>query len=231
MPNYKIQSALEALQFVSAGQTVGLGNGTTVLHLADFIAANRKLAASVTFTSSSTKTIDRLRSFGLAVIPLSDLKSIDIYFDGCDQFDHELNALKSGGGIHTLEKILATMATEFILVGDAEKYSKQLTSQYPVVIEILPSALKSVMAKLQIAFLDANHKLRQQHMGENAMMTDDGNYLLDITFNQLPKLAPLDKFIKMLPGVVDHSLFYRLATKAIVSGPDGVKIIYPAYTT
>lgn len=230
IPDYKLQSAQKALQFVRAGQTVGLGNGTTMLHLADLIAADQNLAASITFTSSSAKTSHRLKAFGLSVIPPSDLQSIDIYFDGCDQFDHELNALKSGGGIHTLEKILATMSTQFILVGDADKFSEQLTSQYPVVVEILPQALKSVIAKLQFAFPDASYKLRQKNGKDNAMTTDNGNYLLDITFNQLPELAPLDKFIKMLPGVVDHSLFYRLATKAIVSGPDGVKIIYPVYT-
>lgn len=159
-----------------------------------------------------------MNELGLKMRLMSDLKAVDIYFDGCDQFDRELNALKSGSGIHTIEKILAGMAAEFVLIGDSEKYSENFTGQYPVVVEIIPSALSSVTAKLRAAFPATGGKLR---LSLNAR----DNYLLELKFEQFPDLSLLNSFVKMLPGVVDHSLFFRMATKAVVSGPDGVRVI------
>ncbi len=227
-PDYKKQAAEKALQFVQEGQIIGLGDGSTMLHLADFIVADKSLAASLTFTSSSAKTSNRLSDLGVRVLPPSELAKIDRYFDGCDQFDRELNALKSGGGIHTIEKIVAGMASEFILVGDAEKYSEQLSTRFPVVIEIIPAAVSSVIAQLQETFPAIVYHLRQNPASTEAAINERGNYLLNVTFNVLPELAFLYTFIKLLPGVVDHSLFYRLASKAVVAGPDGVIVMYPA---
>ena len=227
-PDYKKQAAEKALQFVQEGQIIGLGDGSTMLHLADFIVAHQSLAASLTFTSSSAKTSNRLRDLGVTVLPPSELAELDLYFDGCDQFDRELNALKSGGGIHTIEKIVASMAREFILVGDAEKYAEQLSTRFPVVIEIIPAAVSSVIAQLQATFPAIEYHLRQNPASTEAAINERGNYLVNVTFDVLPELAFLNTFIKLLPGVVDHSLFYRLATKAVVAGPDGVRVMYPA---
>ena len=227
-PIIKKQAAEKALQFVQEGQIIGLGDGSTMLHLADFIVADKSLAASLTFTSSSAKTSNRLSDLGVTVLPPSKLSKIDRYFDGCDQFDRDLNALKSGGGIHTIEKIVANMAGEFILVGDAEKYSEQLSTRFPVVIEIIPAALSSVIAQLQRAFPASIYHLRQSPAKAETATNERGNYLLNVTFDVLPDLEYINTYIKLLPGVVDHSLFYRLATKAVVAGPDGVRLIYPA---
>jgi ribose 5-phosphate isomerase A len=229
MANYKMQSAEKALQFIKPGLCIGLGDGTTVRYLTELIVADKELALSITFTTSSVKTASQLKSLGIKVQPLSDLSKVDIYFDGCDQFDRELNALKSGSGIHTLEKILANMAAEFILMGDADKFSAQLTTQYPLVIEVLPLALNSVIATLQITFADAELKLRQKNNEDSPAITDHGNYLLEVRFDNLPDLATLNTFIKMLPGVLNHSLFYRMATKAIISGINGTEILEPQY--
>jgi len=40
-------------------------------------------------------------------------------------------------------------------------------------------------------------------------------------------LSLLNTTIKMLPGVVDHSLFFRMAAKAVIALPEGTKIIVP----
>ena len=109
MVDYKKQAAELAFGLISSGQTIGLGDGSTVFYLMELIAADTTLATSLILTSSSEKTIVRMNELGLTVFPLSDLKVVDSYFDGCDQFDRELNALKSGAGIHTMEKILASM--------------------------------------------------------------------------------------------------------------------------
>jgi len=211
MPDPKLAAAKKAFQLIQAGQTIGLGDGSTILHLAQFIADDKQLASSLTLATSSAKTINRLKELDLSVQSLSALNHIDIYFDGCDQFDRELNCLKSGSGIHAMEKIVASMAGEFILVGDSSKFSEKLTADFPIVIEVIPAALGIVRVRLQAAFPQASINLRKLEQATN----DRGNYLLEMKFEELPELSHLNTFIKMLPGVVDHSLFYQMATKAI----------------
>lgn len=221
MKDYKKEAAEQAFQLIQPGQAIGLGDGATIHYLTQLIAADKQLTATLTLVSSSVKTVTLLQELDLPVQSLSDTVYVDIYFDGCDQFDRDLNALKSGSGIHTMEKIVASMANEFILVGDSGKFSAQFTSQFPIVIEIIPAALGTITSKLRDAFPHASIHLRQQ---ENHL-NDRGNHLLELRFDQWPDVDLLNTFIKMLPGVVDHSLFYHMATQAIISGPDGISII------
>lgn len=223
--NYKMLSAIAALKYISRDQIIGLGAGTTIAHLIGLIAADKQLASSLVITSSSFKTTQLLKEQGFTIQPPQYLNKIDIYFDGCDQFDTELNALKSGGGIHTTEKILAAMASEFILIGDAEKFVLQLGTKYPLVVEVLPAALQSVLSTLKTTFPDAEIRLRMSSQKDGALVSENGNFLADIHFSLLPPLAELNSSVKMIPGIVDHSLFYKMATKAIIAGPEGTKTI------
>jgi ribose 5-phosphate isomerase A len=227
MADHKLEAAKAAFKFIKTGQTVGLGAGTTVLHLAGMIAQDTELARSVVLVSSSFKTNSYLQEQGLNVKQASAVKHLDIYFDGCDQFDQQLNALKSGGGIHTTEKILASMAAEFVLMGDDTKFVPRLNTTYPLVIEILPQALQVVLAKLRSAYPDADIKLRMGDQKDGAVISDNGNLLANIRFNALPQWQQLNIRVKMIPGIVEHSLFYGMATKAIIAGEGGIQIITP----
>jgi len=227
MADHKLEAAKAAFKFIKTGQTIGLGAGTTVLHLANMIGQNKDLARSVVLVSSSFKTNTYLQEQGLNVKPASATKHLDIYFDGCDQFDQQLNALKSGGGIHTTEKILASMAAEFILMGDDTKFVPQLTATYPLVIEILPQALQIVLLTLKSAYPDADIKLRMGDQKDGAVISDNGNLLADIRFTHVPQWQQLNIDVKMIPGIVEHSLFYGMATKAIIAGEGGVRVITP----
>lgn len=229
MTDLKLEAAKVALQYIKPGQTIGLGAGSTIAHLVTLIATESKLAGTLTFTSSSFKTTSLLVQKGLNVKAPALLKHIDIYFDGCDQFDPELNALKSGGGIHTTEKILASMAAEFILLGDAAKFAPQLDTTYPLVIEVLPAALQIVLHKLTTNFPGATLKQRISTQKDGAVISDNGNMLIDVYFDKLLPLDELNISISMIPGIVEHSLFYRMAAKAIIASEDGFSIITPSY--
>jgi ribose 5-phosphate isomerase A len=229
MTDYKAEAAKAALQLIKAGQIIGLGAGTTVSHLVTMISQESELWPSLVFTSSSFKTTNLFQEHGLRVQSPSLLKHIDVYFDGCDQFDAELNALKSGDGIHTTEKILASMADEFILIGDEGKYVEKLDTKYPLVIEILPQALQVVFSRLTTDFADAQIKLRMGDKKDGAVISENGNMLADIYFTSVIAPEKLNVQIKMIPGIVDHSLFYRMATKALMAGEKGISIITPNY--
>ncbi|SDP51915.1 ribose-5-phosphate isomerase [Mucilaginibacter sp. OK268] len=227
MADHKLEAAKAAFKFIKTGETIGLGAGTTVLHLANMIGQDEDLARSVVLVSSSFKTNTYLQEQGLNVKPASATKHLDIYFDGCDQFDQQLNALKSGGGIHTTEKILASMATEFILMGDDTKFVPQLNATYPLVIEILPQALQIVLDRLRLVYPDADIKLRMCDQKDGAVISDNGNLLADIRFTAPPQWQQLNIDVKMIPGIVEHSLFYGMATKVIIAGESGIRIITP----
>lgn len=41
--------------------------------------------------------------------------------------------------------------------------------------------------------------------------------MIDVTFKTMPNLQELNTKIKMITGVVEHSLFYKMATEIIVA--------------
>jgi ribose 5-phosphate isomerase A len=229
MTDYKMEAAKAAIKLIKPGQSIGLGAGATIANLVNLLVAESNLAASLTLVSSSFKTTGLMSGYGLNVRSIALTKSLDIYFDGCDLFDVELNALKSGGGIHTSEKILASMAQEFILIGDAAKFADRLDTTYPLVIEVLPAALSLVMRQVGSHFPEVRIVIRMSDKKDGAAISDNGNLLLDVYFTKLPALAQLNMLVKMMPGVVEHSLFYRMAQKAIIAGSEGIKVIMPRY--
>jgi ribose 5-phosphate isomerase A len=229
MTDYKLEAAKAALNLISPQIFIGLGAGSTIAHLVNLIANDCEYAASLTFTSSSFKTTQALSKAGLHIQPPALLNKLDIYFDGCDQFDAELNALKSGGGIHTTEKILASMTDEFILLGDESKFVQQLNNTYPLVIEILPQALQIVFQTLQSMYPTATITQRMSTQKDGALISDNGNMLADVYFDEMPTPEWLDVKVKMIPGVVDHSLFYHMASKAIIAGESGIQTITPMH--
>ena len=225
MADYKMEAAKASLNFIKNGQVIGLGAGSTITNLVDLLSADKELIWSLTFVSSSFKTRAYLIEKGLNVKLSGMVGKIDIYFDGCDQFDIQLNALKSGGGIHTSEKILASMAREFILIGDESKLTTKLDVTFPLVIELLAEALPVVFNTIKLKYPDAVIQLRMSTQKDGAVISENGNLLADIRFTELPELGELNASIKMIPGVVDHSLFYQLASKAIIAGENGVRIL------
>jgi ribose 5-phosphate isomerase A len=164
-----------------------------------------------------------LRSSGFAVGEAGSTARLDLYFDGCDQFDRRLSALKSGGGIHTSEKVMAAMADEFILVGDAAKRVERLGVGYPLVLEVIPEALAYVSERVQRDLKPVRLALRRSEKKDGAVITERGNFLIDCWFDPFPEPEVINDRLAGIPGILEHSLFYNLAHRAIVAGPDGVK--------
>ncbi|MES2807691.1 MAG: ribose 5-phosphate isomerase A [Bacteroidota bacterium] len=226
MTDYKLEAAKAAMPFIKPGQIIGLGAGSTIANLIGLLAADTTLATSLTLTTSSTKTAALIMERGLNIKAVEHLTKLDIYFDGCDQFDAQLNALKCGGGIHTSEKIIASLATEFILLGDAGKSVEKLDTTYPLVLEVLPSALQLVKQWLVKNIATAKITQRISTQKDGAVITENGNYLLDVYFAETLPLEQLNA-VKMVPGVVEHSLFLGIAKRAIIAGENGVKVLLP----
>jgi ribose 5-phosphate isomerase A len=221
----KKEAARKAITYINNKTTVGLGAGSTIAFMIEFLAEEVKKGLALKLVTSSFTTHQLLLQNGFTVQAIADVAEIDIYFDGCDQFDNNLNALKSGGGIHTREKLLASMAKQFILAGDEAKYAEELSTKFPLVIELLPESYRYVLARIQNLFPGVKMVLRISDKKDGAAITENGNYLVDCWFTSWPDLGLLNKQIKAITGVVETSLFYQLADKAIIAGKDGVRIL------
>lgn len=223
--NLKKEAALKAITLINHKNSVGIGAGSTMGFMVELLAAEVEKGLEIKIFTSSFTTRTLLLKNGFTPLNIADVKEIDLYFDGCDQMDKNLNALKSGGGIHTQEKLMASMAKQFILVGDEAKYADQLEGTYPLVIELLPEALTYLPSRIQYLFPEVKTVLRMSDKKDGPVITTNGNFLLDVWFQKWPPLSTVNQLMKEIAGVVETSLFYNLAKKAIIAGSDGVRII------
>lgn len=218
-------AAQKAVELIQPNSVIGLGAGSTMAHMVGFLqrAVQNGLALGVATPSFNTRQL--LLQSGITLLNTADLTKIDIYFDGCDQFDQNLTALKSGGGIHTQEKLLACMARQFVLVGDETKYSETLQTKYPLVIEVLPQACNYVAQAVPAALPVAKMLLRMGDKRDGPVVTENGNYLFDLWFDEWPPLATINPALKAITGIVETSLFYNIASKAIIAAEGGVLVL------
>ncbi|KUP09750.1 ribose 5-phosphate isomerase [Bacillus coahuilensis m2-6] len=219
MMDKKQQCAKKAMDYIKDGMVIGLGGGSTIKHLIGYIARSDK---EVKIITPSFETRQHCIEAGLRVLSTSDVGEVSVAFDGCDQVDEQFHALKSGGGIHTEEKLIASMANDYILLVDDSKYVPTLTYDHPVVLEVLPQALAFVKRQLE-SFSTLGGALRMSKDRDGAVLTENGNYLIDVRFPPQENSRGLEQSLKGLPGVVEVSLFTAVVSKVLVATDNGVR--------
>jgi len=221
--DFKKETARIAFTLIRNNSVVGLGDGSTIRFLAEYIIDAIKKGLTLRVYTSSRQTQIFLQEGGITVYDFSLTDELDQYFDGCDQVDSQLNAFKSGAGIHTTEKILASMAKKFILLAEDSKFVDTLENKYPLVLEVIPQAGFFVMRKMKSMFPGTILSTRTTEDNKSPVITRYGNYLIDCRFPVLPELELLQNNCKTITGVVDISLFYKLAHEAVIVGNQGVR--------
>lgn len=214
-------SAKEALNFISNGDIVGLGGGGSVSYLIGLLSEKKDIKIKVVTPSMKTKQL--CIQSGLEVLPTSFVNKVDVAFDGCDQVDRKLNALKSGGAIHTREKLIASMAKDYILLVDDTKVVEKLEFKKPVAIEVLTEALG--YAEKCLKEIGATVEIRNSSNKDGFLISDDGNVIIDAFFHGVEDIAELDKNLNSIFGVIATSLFVNKVTKVIISGENGIEIM------
>lgn len=199
-----------ASKYIQDGMVVGLGGGSTISYLVDFI-KNKQIQ----IVTPSMHTAMLAQKAGLSILNTKFVDHIDIAFDGCDEVDAYGNALKSGGGIHVQEKIIASMADEYIVLIDQSKYFDTLPFKHPVVLEVLPNAYSVVLKKVKE--LGADVQIRKSDNKDGFTISDEGNYLFDAYFDYVEDIEILNQTLLMMPGVVDTSLFVGYVTGIIMT--------------
>jgi ribose 5-phosphate isomerase A len=220
----KKEAARVACTLIDDNTLVGLGDGSTVRSLAEYLLERINAGLKVRLFTSSLQTQDFLRAAGNIVNDISHTDILDIYFDGCDQIDARLNALKSGSGIHTMEKLLASMAKKFVIIGDASKFVQKLDPAFPLVLEVLPPAIAFVQRIILSLYPECKLTIRKSPGQEDKpVLTRNGNLLLDCWFREWPEPEILQVQCKKITGVIEISLFYQMVDEAIIADKDGIK--------
>jgi len=217
--SWKITAAAEAARLIRDGKVVGLGSGTTVAKIINAISDLTSNATYVTGSSSSQKLADK---YGLNLSTLDVHPILDLAIDGADEVDPNFDLLKGHGGAHTREKIVAGAAKKVVIVVDRTKLVKKLGQRSPVPVEIIPFAREYTMRKL--AELGGKPTLRVVS-GASPLITDNGNYIVDLKFRAIPEAAKLEQQINCLPGVIDNGLFAGVADVLLVGYAGGCKIL------
>jgi ribose 5-phosphate isomerase A len=213
----KEAAARRALEFVRDGMTIGLGTGSTSVHFIDGLGAKVKaLGWSVRGVPTSERSQLQAQQLGIPIVDLADVPQLDIAVDGADEADGRLSLIKGGGGALLREKLVAAAAREFIVVADSSKF-KETLGAFPLPVAVVPFGWTSTARRLQR--LGAEPRLRQA--GGAPYVTDDGLYILDMSFGRIDDAPGLEREIKQIPGVVDVGLFVGMASRLILGYDDG----------
>jgi ribose 5-phosphate isomerase A len=205
---------------VEPGSTIGLGSGRAVLALAEALGLRWQGKPPLRVAVASSVTEARARAAGLELIELDASTSLDLYVDGADEVDPQLNLIKGGGAALLREKLVMAAARRVLIVVEARKYVPRLGSTHTLPVEVVRFAWQTTRQRLLEAVPRAT--LRRDAAGA-PVRTDEGHYLLDC---DLPDggqadLRALAAAIKATLGVVDHGLFLGLADEVILGHDDG----------
>lgn len=215
----KLAAARRALELVEPGMLLGVGTGTTARFFIRELGASA-VGRQVRAVPTSQVSAELARSAGIAVVEDPD-RPIDLAVDGSDEIDPRLRLVKGHGGALFREKLVASAARRFVVIGDGSKLVERL-GRGPVPVEVLPFLWRRTADRL--AALGPTWTLRGGP--ESPYRTDSGNLILDLTFaGGLPDPERTAAAIKAVTGVLEHGLFIGLVRAAIVATEDGVQVL------
>jgi ribose 5-phosphate isomerase A len=213
----KQYAAAEAVATVQNGMTVGLGTGSTASYAIELLAKRIRGGLFIKAVASSFRSEDLAKKLGIQLIPFSEVDAIDVYIDGADEIDNDLNLIKGGGGALLREKILAFDAKEFIVIADSSKRVENL-GRFPLPVEVVPFGLELTVKQLQK--LGCTISLRVED--NKTYTTDNGNLVIDCDFKKIEIVQQLHDSINNIPGVVENGLFLKtMVTKLIIGYNNG----------
>lgn len=219
--NPKQIAAERAVSYIQDGMTIGLGTGSTAAYAIHALGRRFQTEAlRLRCIATSRDSEDLGLSYGLSFADFGAVSSFDITIDGADEVDKEFRLIKGAGGALVREKIVAAATKTEIIVVDAGKVKAFLGAR-PLPVAILPYAWQWTQAKIEDQF-GIPAPRRFMPMSEEPFVSDDGLYVLDLTFGgPLPSPDTLEQRLKTILGVVEAGLFVGLCQHLIVGFDDG----------
>ncbi|NEQ27675.1 MAG: ribose-5-phosphate isomerase RpiA, partial [Microcoleus sp. SIO2G3] len=222
----KQQVGKAAADRVQSGSIVGLGTGSTTAFTIQFLGDRLKSGElkDIKGVPTSFQASVLAKQYGIPLTTLDEVDHIDIAIDGADEVDPQKNLIKGGGAAHTREKIIDSLAKEFIVVVDSSKLVDRLGSTFPLPVEVLPLAIAPVTRAIEQ--LGGKSELRMGVKKDGPVITDQGLMVLDVTFGAIDNPTELEKTLNNIPGVLENGLFIGVADVVLIGEiQDGQPIV------
>jgi ribose 5-phosphate isomerase A len=203
----KQASAERALDFVQDNSVVGVGTGSTVAYFIQGLGRIKsRIEGAVSSSEQSTKL---LKELGIPVFDLNATGPLDLYVDGADECDTHNRLIKGGGAALTREKIIAAASKQFICIIDPSKLVP-LLGKFPVPVEVIPMSRSHVAREIV--------KLGGQPIWREGVITDNGNWILDVHNWQITDPVLLESQLNQIVGVVCNGLFAARCADVVITG-------------
>lgn len=215
----KTQVGQAALQYVQAGQWLGVGTGSTVNKFIEALASMKDQILGA--VSSSVASTQRLQALGIRVVDANEVGELSVYIDGADEIDGQGCMIKGGGAALTREKIVAAQSKRFVCIADESKQVQTL-GQFPLPVEVIPIASNQLIR--QFAAMGGVAQLRLKD--GVPLVTDNGQHLLDVKGLTIRDPLGFETEVNQWPGVVTVGVFAHQRAKVCLLGTaSGVKTL------
>ena len=217
-----------AIKEVKSDMIIGLGSGSTAALMIKSLAEEIRSGKLKNIRGVATSFQSEVLALELE-IPLIDLASvsqIDLAIDGADEVDPGFQLIKGGGACHVREKLVASKANQLLIVVDETKIVQNLNRSFPLPVEVLPNAWKQVQQVL--SKMKGNSTLRMANKKAGPVVTDQGNLILDVIFDEgIKQPKEIEMSINNIPGVLENGLFVDLADKVLVGKiENNIPVVY-----
>ena len=209
---------------IFSGMKIGLGTGSTAMpavkRLAEQLQAGKIKDIKAVVTSFQTQ--NACQDYGIPVFSLNDKiigGHLDLAIDGADEVDPDCYCIKGGGAAHVREKLVEYNSDIFVVIADSSKAVPTIGTKFPVPVEIIGEARVSVTKALEK--LGATCVLREGVRKCGPVITDNGNQILDCTWEKPIDVAIMEDKINSIVGVVENGLFSKNKPIVFIAKEDG----------
>jgi len=121
---------------------------------------------------------------------------------------------------------VASKANQLLIVVDETKLVQNLNQSFPLPVEVLPNAWKQVQEG--ISEMNGSSSLRMAIKKAGPVVTDQGNLILDVLFNDgIKNPKEIEMSINNIPGVLENGLFVDLTDKVLVGKiENSIPVVY-----
>ena len=208
-----------ALDYVTPGDIVGVGTGSTVNRFIEALAGIKSQVRAA--VSSSVASTERLREIGIEVLDSNAVDELAVYIDGADEIDGHGFMIKGGGAALTREKIVAAQSKQFVCIADESKLVDALGA-FPLPVEVIPMATARVMR--QFAAMGGTAAVRLKD--GQPLVTDNGQHIVDVKGLKITDPVAFETEVSQWPGVVTVGVFaHQKAQVCLLGTATGVKTL------